>query len=136
MKNLNLRSIYEDFLAQRGKNSSSLSSKRRQEGKDNFDEPENKIRNFGEDQSAPITLFEMFLAKEKQIPDRRFYGQQTTHSKVELYPKMGGETDQTENLRKDASDALENKADLDTEVNAIFDRYDIYNLTICKMKII
>jgi len=111
----NHRSIYEDFLAQRGKNSNSLSSKRRQEGKDNFDEPENKIRNFGEDQSAPISLFEMFLAKEKQIPDRRFYGQQTTHSKVELYPKMGGETDQTENLRKDASDALENKADLDTE---------------------
>ena len=47
---------------------------------------------------------------------RKFYGQQTGLAKVQLYPKMGGESDQVDGVRKDGSDALENQAHLDAQV--------------------
>ena len=67
-------------------------------------------------ESNAVSLFDLFLAKDRQIPERKFYGQQTELTKVQLYPKMGGESDQAEGMRKDASDALENKNHLDQQV--------------------
>ena len=59
------------------------------------------------------------LEDEKSQP-RLFFGQTTGLAKVTLYPQMGGETDQADGLRKDGSDAMENKAHLDAQVNLNF----------------
>ena len=63
------------------------------------------------------SLFDIFKAQDDQIESRKFYGQQTGLAKVQLYPKMGGESDQAEGVRKDGSDALENQAHLDAQVH-------------------
>ena len=62
------------------------------------------------------SLFDIFKAQDDQIVPRKFYGQQTGLAKVQLYPKMGGESDQVDGVRKDGSDALENQAHLDAQV--------------------
>jgi len=61
------------------------------------------------------SLFDIFKAQDDQIVPRKFYGQQTGLAKVQLYPKMGGESDQVDGVRKDGSDALENQAHLDAQ---------------------
>ena len=49
-----------------------------------------------------------------------FFGQTAGIARVTLYPQMGGESDQADGLRKDGSDAMENKAHLDTQVKFYF----------------
>ena len=66
------------------------------------------------------SLFDIFKAQDDQIVPRKFYGQQTGLAKVQLYPKMGGESDQVDGVRKDGSDALENQAHLDAQVAHLY----------------
>ena len=108
------RQIYEEFLSRRGKSPVPFSVKRRGET-DPIDEPLMKMRGFPDNQTK-ISLFDLFVARERQVPDKRFYGQQTERTKVQLYPKMGGESDNAEGQRKDGSDVLENKNHLDAQV--------------------
>ena len=60
---------------------------------------------------------------------RKFYGQQTGLAKVQLYPKMGGESDQVDGVRKDGSDALENQAHLDAQVDHLYVETGIHHFS-------
>ena len=66
--------------------------------------------------SKSVSLFDLVKSHDDEIKPRKFYAQLPGLTKVELYPKMGGESDQLEGLRKDGSDAMENKAHLDAQV--------------------
>lgn len=115
----NHRMVYEEFLNSRGKSPQAAPFKRRVEPNEPTDGPVTKARTFPE-QTAAISLFDLFSNRERQVPDKRFYGQQTERTKVQLYPKMGGEADQSEGMRTDGSDVLENKKHLDAQVIQTF----------------
>ena len=66
--------------------------------------------------SKSVSLFDLVKSHDDEIKPRKFYAQLPGLTKVELYPKMGGESDQVDGLRKDGSDAMENKAHLDAQV--------------------
>lgn len=110
------RVIYDDFLTSRGKNTQNTGQKRRNTAVEIPVDEEPVGTKKVKDQSEPISLFDIFSNKEKMFPARKFYGQQTERTKVQLYPKMGGETDQAEGMRKDGSDALENKNVIEKQV--------------------
>ena len=61
---------------------------------------------------------------------RKFYGQQTGLAKVQLYPKMGGESDQVDGVRKDGSDALENQVHLDAQVAHLYVETRIHHFSL------
>jgi len=64
-----------------------------------------------------VSLLDLFKAKDENVEPRMFYAQQTGMDKVQLYPKMGGESDQIDGLRKDGTDSMENKGIIDSQVN-------------------
>ena len=63
-----------------------------------------------------VSLLDMFKVKDEKIQPRKFYGQEAGLTKVQLYPKMGGESDQIDGMRKDGTDAMENKNVIDPQV--------------------
>jgi hypothetical protein len=62
-----------------------------------------------------VSLLDLFKAKDENVEPRMFYAQQTGMDKVQLYPKMGGESDQIDGLRKDGTDSMENKGIIDSQ---------------------
>lgn len=67
-----------------------------------------------------LSLFDLVKTHDDEIKPRKFYAQLPGLTKVELYPKMGGESDQVDGTRKDGSDAMENKQHLDAQVFYLF----------------
>ena len=76
-----------------------------------------------------VSLLDIFKAKDEKIEPRKFYAQLTGMDKVQLYPKMGGESDQMDGVRKDGTDSMENKSVIDSQVSPIIEMS--YSLLLC-----